>query len=323
MRIKWAAAAGVLVLGSLGAATPVRGPEPKLEYEASGCPVKPYEGLSGFSGQAPASAYAREFVRGGADYALLCRGMGFGKPSWLEPLRITRGVKELQRVMVALPRAREGGFSTSMGCPPVNLVLHYPDGKRTVMSFECNRDEVGTHNTIRGGGSRLTYEFARLWRAEHATSDPSRIEPAACLPSVPGRSGLRSVHPAPEIVREGGYFTSDEPRLPSPLAVVNACRYTADGGGRLILREHKATRTGLESLRAAVNAVKPKRLRPLCGGYGGRKSTSVDTLHLTDVTGRSAHLYIARKPCEADKSLLTGISPVAPEISAMLSLLLD
>ncbi|WP_344243293.1 hypothetical protein [Actinocorallia libanotica] len=229
-------------------------------------------------------------------------------------------MKELQQEMFTLPRAQDGGASTAMGCPPVNLVLHYPDGKRSVMSFECNRDEVGTHDAIRRGGSRLTLKFARLWRAEHTSSDPSRIEPAACLPSVAGRVGVLPFHPAPEIVRGGSPFYPDEARLPSPLAVVNACRYTAVGSGRLILRAHKATRAGLESLRAAVNTMKPKGFSLPCDGRG-RKSTAVDTLHLTDVTGRSTHLYIARKPCEADQSPPTGV--LSPEIASTLSRLLD
>lgn len=208
-----------------------------------------------------------------------------------------------------------------MGCPTVNLVLHYPDGERTVMSFECNRDEVGTHNTIRRGASRLTHEFARLWRIEHAVDDPAEIEPADCLPTAPARPDTFD-HPAPEIVRGAVGFIKGEPRLPSPLAVVTACRYTADARGRLVLRERGRTRSGLEALRSAVNAVKPKRFNPPCG-YIGRKSTAVDTFHVTDVTGRSAHFYIPRKPCEADKSPLTGISLVAPEIASTLSRLLD
>ncbi|MEO3786894.1 hypothetical protein ABGB12_26515 [Actinocorallia sp. B10E7] len=337
MRFKRTAIAATVVLSTLGAFVATsrideEPPGPMLDYGASGCPAKPYEATGEFDwpsleGWAP--AYRRNLARDGADHALLCQATGFEGAGWHRPLQITQGVKELQRILGGLPRAHYGGASLLIDYAPVNLVLHYPDGRRTVMSFEFNRDEVSTHNAIRSGAARLTREFARLWRTEHTSSDPSTIEPAACLPRQPDVRTRRLDHPAPNIVRGFDFYEnvpgySNVSKLPSPLAVVRACRYTADDRGRLVLRSQNDARTDLESLRTGLNVVKRPEKRLPCGDYESPKITALDTLHLTDVTGRSAHVYIARRPCAADLTpWLTGDGSVAPEISAMLSRLLD
>ncbi|GAA2729099.1 hypothetical protein [Actinocorallia aurantiaca] len=352
MRAKRVASmAGVLlmVLGLIGAVSPARKPSapireaavparkpfgpagepriPALDYQASGCPAEPYEGAGVHGWPDPdrtAPAYSRSLAPRGADHALLCQAFDPEKSSWFERLRIVRGVEELQQIMDALPLTEPGGVSTMVGFPELNLVLHYPDGRRVVASFEFNRGEVSSYRAVRRGATRLTREFARLWRAEHTSLDPSEVEPAACLSTQIDLREDTFRHPAPPIVRGfDAWSVSDEPKLPSPLSVVRACRYTADKNGQLTLRTQKAVRTGLEPVRTAVNTrKKPKRIR--CGEYGRPPLTALDTLHLTDVTGRTEHVYVAREPCETEKTVgYAGGMPVAPEISAMLARLLD
>lgn len=322
MRGKRAAVAVVVVsaLGVLAATRGVGEPDaPTLEYEASGCPAEPYEVGEGFWGALLGGAsphYVRDLAREGADHALLCQKTNFQGGLWTEALRITRGVKELQKVMEKLPRAEFGGGSTLVGYPPVNLVLHYPDGRRTVMSFEFNRGEVSSHRAIRSGAAHLTRDFARLWRAENTVSEPSAIAPADCLPRLPDPRKKTPAHPAPGIVHGFRFFEDGELRLPSALAVVRACRYTADGRGRLTLRSDGHTRTALEPLRNALNARKQPDAQLQCGGPG---TTTLDSLHLTDVTGRTDHVYVSGEPCESgEPPEYSGSAPTAPEISAVL-----
>ncbi|ROO88643.1 hypothetical protein EDD29_6317 [Actinocorallia herbida] len=318
-------AAAMFALGLLSTVYAVADrPPPALRFDPDGCPHRPFEkefqGRSG-TGPWPLSELPahRDLAPDGAVSAVLC-DRAYDASEWPEPMRLTRLVGELEQVLDGLPITRPGGPSTLVGFSDLNLVLHYPDGTAMPMSFEFNRDEVTSRVAVRGGAALLTEEFARLWSAENASPHPERITPVACPRRAPDTRAIWFL-PADQAIPKGIDFfrrAPDGPLLPVELAVVKACRYTADDRGRLVLRDSAETRTGLAPLRAAVNAP-PRPGAPKCR----KKTTAMDVLMLTDVTGRALPLRLGLAPCENELAgRRTGTWPITPEIRAFTTRLL-
>ncbi|WP_106402878.1 hypothetical protein [Actinocorallia populi] len=314
-----AATSSVLVAGAATGVAYVREPSaPNLEFDASGCPTRLYERKEPWpqdAGRWGPSSW-QEFIEPGAGHAVYCQA---APGSSLEPpLRLTQGLAELEKTLEGLPRRNPKDSWVLPGFPLVNLVLHYPDGRPTVMTFEFNRDAVATHHTVRFSAAEVTRVFTRLWRAEHTAADPRTVPPVECSPTLPDPGDGFLGHPAPDVVARLPHIPSEA--LPMPLAVVRACRYTADARGRLTLRFHTGTRTELESLREPLKK-RDRRPAGRCVWPSRLKAVkAVDSLHLTDVTGRTSDRYIARAACDGASAywLSTGRA-VPPAIDALLS----
>ncbi|GAB2864630.1 hypothetical protein GCM10022221_75950 [Actinocorallia aurea] len=295
-------------------------PAPAVALGPDGCPRVVFEHefdrVPG-AGPWPLSKLPHDLAPDGAVSAVLC-AWSWESDKAVEVLRLTRRVGELQRFLADLPSVKGGGIGTAMGFGRVNLVLGYPDGTSMPMTFDFNRNHLTSRVAVRRGATRVTREFVRLWQAENTVADPTKIPPADCLQKLPRDfDRLRAALP-PAIPRgENGFDRRREAHLPVPVAVVRACRYVEDGRKALRLRGTGWTREGLAEIRAAVERARQHGDR--CRG----RDTAVDTLHLTDATGRTLTVFIARKPCgyESLYGLPVG-GPLSPELAAVATRLL-
>ncbi|GAB2831032.1 hypothetical protein GCM10022221_32290 [Actinocorallia aurea] len=323
-----------VAIGTLGAAPYAAAPEPvRVALGPDGCPRSPLDEVPYGWGEVPwGPAHVRGLAEGTVTEALLCRmtyELG-GGDGWLEPLHLTRRARDLQTLVEDLPRADTSGATTMEGYAPANLVLRHADGRSTVLAFDFNWDVVRSPRAQRGGAAHLHNAFLRLWRAETARS-PTEVPPAECPARLPRDYLAAPRHPAPGPVRDFVRYSAGPP-LPSPLAVVRACRYTTDATGRLVLRAQGTTREHLPELRPLIAAATDPDATGSTGDFRRylacvrtwlkKGVPALDTLHATDVTGRTVHLTLPREPCDGrHRWLFSG--PLTPEAAALMAQLLD
>ncbi|WP_170201540.1 hypothetical protein [Actinocorallia herbida] len=293
---------------------PAPSPRP-VEVGASGCPERPYtaRGASGlYDIVAWSPGYTRDLVRDGAVEAVLCTS---AFAAWPDPLRITRGVPELERALDHLPHSEPFRSALLPGFPETNLVLTYPDGERAVLSFDFNLGEVAADGAVRAGASALTRLFARLWRTEHAAADPADVEPPPC-PVMDHLMAPFAGALVPGIVR--GIWRDKGPVLPLPPAVVRACRYVPDGD-RLVLRATLDVRTDLPALAAAHREGLRGAPRRCLNSSARKPPATVDVILFTDPTSRTATSTILHLPCPTPVLHYPSGSPPSPPLTTLLS----
>ena len=260
-------------------------------------------------------------VPAGATSATLCIGGGSSRPGGMS-LVLTQHVAKLTDELNALPPSATAPACNLMGLPTTRLVLRYPNRPGTTVDFDRNCSLVTSADAVRLGPVTALNAFFSLYRDQQSTRiDQRSLKPKPCQPLL-GPAQVAETVPYDDILRSG----SDRTPLPERLAAAALCDYQASGKG-LELTRHTSATTGLEPLRSAVNqtfalpqALPNGRPPPDCLDTAAKawQVTRFDVLWLTDTTGRTVEIRIARAPCAALTSAEEGgLVPGDPLLAAL------
>ncbi|MFI9572910.1 hypothetical protein ACIG5D_15830 [Microbispora rosea] len=195
----------------------------------------------------------------------------------------------------------------------LSFAVRYRDRPPVLLVLDRNCGLVHSAGRTRFLRGQPVDRFLSFYRDQIA-----RDSDAVPAPTCPGKVAVAEIdnRPEPEFPEDG--MARNRGRtdrfLPSPLAVVTACRYRADGDD-LRLRAHRVVRDGLEPVRALLNSA--ATIQSVTDSRGttdfvnhvdcGRPSRTraatpvsrLDVVWAADTTGAVAETRIWRTPCQA------------------------